>query len=666
MAALFALDRNLVVRFGNVTYQFNRKLDNGQIVQFENQHTGEYKTFGLADFYSKVQTGVLIPVLGVPDDCLLNDQGKPKERVLDLSALPTIVKTGLEFRSALIRYMRKKSIRRGQRSKIAQGILDFFSLQEKKSALPVFLPTKRPSASVVMGWMRRYEESGRNMASLLSGNTERKRETTIHPEVEKAMIVAIDKWYLIRGMPSLQNAFDRLQTELKSLAEKSMVPVEQAKVSFATFQRRKDELDPYMVATRRYGQVAAAHKLRVTMDGTIMTRAMQRYEVDHTPLNWVVICDRSGIPLGRPTLTVIIDSYSGYVAGMYVSFNGAGLTSVINVLKNAIRPKDDLVIAAGAEHAWIAYGVPDCLLMDNGMEFHSYALKLIGWDLGIDLEYCKVRTPWLKPKVERFFANLDFLTLSAGRVFKPMANVQHIDPKKDAAIILSELCRGLVLFCCDINNQKSNSRTLELPFDRFVQSMERNPAPSLPTSMAGLDMIAAMSKSAMVAQGGVEFYGLSYAGFPLKELIDSAGGKFKTLIKWDPDDLGDMYVQHPRNQEWVSLPCTRQDYARGLTYNQHTLLKRFTRQDIKKSGHVDDFLRSKDRLSQIWQEPLARKNKTLDQKAAKNYAGKVTNSLGYVQQDISTPSSQIAARLVVEKDLVFDANEIPNFSTYRM
>ncbi len=124
---------------------------------------------------------------------------------------------------------------------------------------------------------------------------------------------------------------------------------------------------------------------------------------------------------------------------MYVSFNGAGLTSVINVLKNAIRPKDDLVNAAAAEHAWVAYGVPDCMLLDNGMEFHSHTFKMIGWDLGIDLEYCKVRTPWLKPKVERFFANLDFLTLSVGRVFKPMPNVQTLRSQKGCRYYLKRV-----------------------------------------------------------------------------------------------------------------------------------------------------------------------------------------------------------------------------------
>lgn len=667
MASLYVLDRNLIVRFGNVTYQFNRKLEDGQVVQFENQVTGEYKTFGLSEFHSKVQTGVLTPILGVQDDRLLNDQGKPGERVLDISALPATVQEELGFRRAMVRYIHKKGIRRGQRSKISQAILELFSSNEKKqSGTTVSFPVKRPSESTVMGWMRRYEESGRNIASLLNGNIQRKRETRVHSEVESAMTWALDKIYLTRNQPSLQSAFDQLQIAIKVLVEKQIVPADQAVVSLATFQRRKDNLDPYMVATRRYGQVAAAHKLRVTMDGTIVTRAMQRYEFDHTPLNWVVICDRTGLPLGRPTLTVVVDSYSGYVVGMYVSFNGPGLTSVIKVLKNAIRPKDDLVLAAGAQYRWIAYGVPDCAILDNGMEFHSHAFKLIAWDLGIDLEYCKVRTPWLKPKVERFFASLDYLTLLEGRIYKPMINVLRIDPKKDAAITLSELCKGLVLYCCDIHGRTPNSRTLELPFDRFAESIEKNPPASLPVSTSSLDMIAAMSKSMVVAQGGVEFFGLNYAGYPLKELIDSAGGKFRSVVKWDPDNMGDMFVQHPRSQEWVNLSCTRPDYACGLTWNQHRFLRDFTRKDLKRSGNVEDLLQSKVRLSQVWMEPLARKNKSLEYEAAKRYAGKVTSN--QADFDINTKATQLPSpiRLVAEEDLVFDAAEIPMFETYSL
>ena len=181
-------------------------------------------------------------------------------------------------------------------------------------------------------------------------------------------------------------------------------------------------------------------------------------------------------------------------------------------------------------------------------------------------------------------------------------------------------------------------------------------------------MIAAMSKSMVVAQGGVEFYGLNYAGYPSKDLIESAGGKFRSLVKWNPDDMGNMFVRHPRSQEWVNLPCTRPDYACGLTWNQHRLLRDFTRKDIQRNYNVGDLLRSKDRLCQVWMEPLARKNKSLEADAAKRYAGKVTNALGYVDVETSTTTTPLAqpSRLIAEEDLVFDAAEIPMFETYSL
>ncbi len=212
MTALFVIDRSLVVRFGNITYQFNRKLDNGKIVQFENQHTGEFKTFSLADFYSKVQTGVLVPILGSQNDRLLSESSKPPERMLDVSALPTVVKTALEFQTCVdpIYTKEKHTPRTAQQSNTSH--LGFLCHCKKKTVRVCFLLFhKPPSASTVMSWMRRFENSGKNVASLLSGNTERKRKTTVHPEVEKLMMKTIDKWYLIRGMPSLQNTFDRLQ-----------------------------------------------------------------------------------------------------------------------------------------------------------------------------------------------------------------------------------------------------------------------------------------------------------------------------------------------------------------------------------------------------------------------------------------------------------------------
>jgi putative transposase len=564
----------------------------------------------------------------------------------------------------LVQHLHKARISRGQRTKIAKAVSTLFDQRDAANARLGKSPERRPSTSTAMEWMRRFEESGRNIASLLSGHSHRKREATIDRTVEEAIEWALDKHYLTRGRRTLQYAYDRLQGHLKQLVERQKLAPEKANVSMATFHRRKDSLDPFMVLSRRYGGQYASNKLRVTMDGTVVHRAMQRYEVDHTLLNWVIVCDRTGLPLGRPTLTVVIDSYSGYVTGLYISFNGPGLSSVMNVIKNCIRPKGHLVEAAGATKPWVAWGVPDCLILDNGMEFHSDSFRAAAWELNADLEYCRVRTPWLKPRVERFFANLDYLPLESGRVFKPMANVLNIDPKKDATITLSRLCQGMVLFACDIHGHQPNSRTLELPWERFSNSVAQNPPPSLPLAMTGLDLIAAISKQLMVSQGGVEFYDLNYGGYDLKELIHCAGGKFKTLVKWDPDNLGSVYVRHPRTDEWITLFCTRPDYAVGLSWNQHRLLRQFTRQSLKLSGTVEHLLQAKVHLSEVWMEPLAKKNTPLDFKQARKFVGQLTSaSTPFEAETEVQPAAVTPQRVLASEELVVEQHAIPEFET---
>lgn len=663
MAALFALDRSLVIRYGNITYQFNRMLTlaTGQAVQFENQLTGEYKNFDLTAFYRDVQHGILVPVLGDATDFSRTDDGQPIPAVLDLSALSPKPLEELTRRERIVKYIRKLGISRGRRTEITKAIEKHYADRRKKD--PDKPPEKIPSASTVMGWLKLFESSGRNIASLLNGNSHRARKTTVHPLVEEAITWAFDKHYLTRSRHSLQHAYDELQRRLKELVAKKRLTPKEATVSMATFQRRKEELDTVMVTTRRLGSTRDNHDHRVTMAGTTVRRAMQRYEVDHTLLNWVVVCDRTGMPLGRPTITVVVDSYSGYVCGLYISFNGPGITSVLKVIKNCIRPKADLVLAAAAVKPWLAWGVPDCLILDNGLEFHSHAFRLAAWDLSVDLEYCRVRTPWLKPHVERFFANLDFFTLNRGRVRKPENNVLNIDPKLDAAITLSDFCRGMLLYICDIHNQRPNSRTLEIPCNRFSESLLQNPPPFLPATTAGLDLIAAMSKNLTVAQGGVELLGLSYAGYELKELIAAAGGKFKTLCKWDPEDMGEMFVQHPRTSEWLTLQCTRSDYANGLTWNQHRILKSFTRKTLKLDGTVDHLLGAQWRLTDLWMEPIARKNRSLDAEQAKKYAA-LTNSHPFTPME--RPVLNPPKKIIAVEELAYEASDIPTFATFSL
>ncbi len=348
---------------------------------------------------------------------------------------------------------------------------------------------------------------------------------------------------------------------------------------------------------------------------------LQRVEVDHTILDWVVVCDRTGVPLGRPTLTVAVDAFSGYLLGFYISFYGPGVTSVSGVLRNTIESKDELTTALKLKNRWLSHGLADEWLLDNGLEFHANVFKAMCWELGIDMTYCRVRTPWLKPHVERFFANFKWLTLTSGRVRKKKTNVVDPDPYKDAAISFSDLVTGLTMFFVDVYPFQVNERKLARPFDLFAEGLERCPPAAFPGSLENLRLISGLSKKLTVDQGGVELMGLPYGGTELLSLRREHGPKFKTLCKWDPNDMSSLYVQDPKDaKRWVTASCTWADYTEGLSWNQHNLIRGFKRKELAAGDSQELLWQARMRLHDHWLDS-SRPKKRADSLLAGRFAG---------------------------------------------
>ena len=330
---------------------------------------------------------------------------------------------------------------------------------------------------------------------------------------------------------------------------------------------------------------------------------MQRVEIDHTVLDWVVICDRTGLPLGRPVLTIAVDAHSSYIVGFYLSFYGPGVTSVTGVLRNSIELKDEMIAPLGLKNRWLSHGLADEFVLDNGLEFHAKVFKAICWHLGIDMTYCRVRTPWLKPHVERVFADLNWLTLARGRVRKTVANAVKIDPYKDACVTFSDLVKGLAMFVVDVHPMQINQRKLARPYDLFAEGIERRPPAAYPADQESLRLISGMSKQLTVDQGGVNLLGLPYGGPELRDVMNRVGGKFKTQCRWDPDDLANIWIQDPQSaMTWHTVPCRWMDYANGLSWNQHRLIRSYRRQDLKARGAEEQLAEARLRLHDYWMD----------------------------------------------------------------
>jgi putative transposase len=656
----FALQAGLVVRSGLKTFEVVRQLPDGDW-QLEDMQTRRPRTYKEADLLNKIWDGKYVVMaspckFGASEAKPTDSKVSPAKHVA-IASLTEKAKEAINYRLQYVEALSKHGISRGQRQAIGSLI--------EKFAAKIGDETP-PSTSAVMAWARAYERAGCSVLALLSGNQYRATTRRLNAEVERVIAAKLRTVYFTRLGHSLRHTADQVQIELNRLAAAGEISREDATVSEATLSRRAREVDAYQRIASREGACRARMVCRTTFDGGGASYPLQRVEVDHTLLDWVVICDRTGLPLGRPMLTVAVDAFSSYVLGYYVSFYGPGLTSVSGAIESAVRRKSLDAQRLGTKHDWLSHGLADEFLLDNGMEFHAHSFKQMAWSLGSHITYCRVRTPWLKPHVERFFANLKFLSLKKGRVQKRVANALNVDPYKDASITFSDLITGFMQFIVDVYPFEINERKLARPYDLFREGMERCPPAEFPGSWQDLRLASALSKVLTVGPGGVETHGLSFGDGRLLDMRRRYGQTFKTLVKWNPDDISVFHVQDPQTKAWVVAPCRQAEYVEGLSWNQHLLIQKFSRSKLKKSGAYEHLLEARTRLHEHWAN-ATRSTRRADSLLAGRYAGHTSSKMLAAE---STVPELIGAAdrptLVAQEEIAAVPHEIPKFEVFRL
>lgn len=119
-----------------------------------------------------------------------------------------------------------------------------------------------------------------------------------------------------------------------------------------------------------------------TTEGILeITHSNQIWQVDHTKLDILLIDDKDSEVIGRPYITLVMDSCSGCVVGFYLGFEPAGSHEVALALRHAILPKN-YAAEYELQEAWSISGVPEYLVTDRAKEFKSEHLKQISLQLG--------------------------------------------------------------------------------------------------------------------------------------------------------------------------------------------------------------------------------------------------------------------------------------------
>ncbi|MGL4673591.1 MAG: Mu transposase C-terminal domain-containing protein, partial [Wohlfahrtiimonas sp.] len=251
-----------------------------------------------------------------------------------------------------------------------------------------------------------------------------------------------------------------------------------------------DKLNTYMVMSARHGRREADSHYRISGKGIVTQQILNRVEVDHTPLD-IIVVDEEGIAIGRPNCTCILDVYTQMPLGLYIGFEPPSELSVIHALRQAILPKAELIKTYHEiENGWPTYGIPALLVCDNGLEFHSKNLRRICAELNIELQFCPKQTPNYKGCVERFLGTLNTQVCHKlkGTTFSNINQRGNYDSVGLACITQDELKEMIYQWLVDVYCQSSHGDFEETPVTKWHKS-RKNIEPRLPESKSNLDLI---------------------------------------------------------------------------------------------------------------------------------------------------------------------------------
>lgn len=595
--------RGLVLRSGERLLEFERDLGDGRL-QFKYLDNFEVCTFRTSKLYQDILDRRYCPA-HVPASAPL-----PGDALS--TAVPSVLtdaqQATVDFKMRFVRALEKDGQSaprtRARRAVVCQQVWDAWKLDAEKSKQRV---AGKPSVSTVEVWLRKYRKSDANPYVLLDRRALVLRPKRTDAEVESAVDQILTQHYLkLRGV-TVRQAHRLIAIEIKRLNDERgarlLTPSE------SSVLRRVQSIPSYVRDVKRIGMSYARNKWRYSLRGDQSTRILERVEIDHTLLDIWVLDPRTGIPLGRPWITLVIDRFSGYLLGLYISFYGPSVATVASAIKESIRPKDEYTaLLKSPQLAWTAMGCAECYVVDNGLEFHAKQFQRIAWELRSDLIYNPVRSPWYKAAIERAIMESNRALPLHGKVHRPLQNAVRINPEKSAAIMFDDLCTCMMEWASQVHPLSIHPKTLVRPWDLWEEGRAMTPPPQLPSDLSGLDLMCGLGTQRRVDGDGVFFNYLRFNSPQLQEYRRSTGTLLRTEVRFNPEDLRQVFVHLPNTRSWLAVPLQRSMFPseQPLSLIQLQVLRAEAGRKLTKGNAAEMFEAALTRLNERWQEATQR------------------------------------------------------------
>lgn len=461
-----------------------------------------------------------------------------------------------------------------------------------------------PSPSSVQSWWKRYHVT-KSITALLpraQNGYLRKEDArySIFEEIIKTVYLNAQKLPILELVRKVQQRVVLLNMH----REKKIKQIGKSTIYNWVANLRSDISD-----SSRLGADVARNKYRSVMGGLKVSQILERVEIDHTPLDLIVIDKTTMLPLGRAWLTLALDKHSRTVVGFYISFNPPSSYAVLQCLKQMILPKDDLLKRfPDIKNDWPVFGIPDLLALDNGMDLHSDALKKACLELGIQILFCPAATPEMKGSVERFFRTINqgLIHHLPGTTFSNIAERGDYPAEGLAAIDMETLVHLITKWIVDVYNVTPHKSIGDTPKNKWMDSVKHRII-DLPVYPAQLDVITGVPAKRTVFHYGIELEGLHYNNRQLQEIRKISGENMQVELKFYEDQVAYIDVFDPYAKEYLRVDAVHEDYAKDLHREAHRLSRVQARKKFGEQYSMPQLMEARNDIETIIKDALKAK-----------------------------------------------------------
>ncbi|GAB6992130.1 Mu transposase C-terminal domain-containing protein [Paenibacillus pini] len=298
-------------------------------------------------------------------------------------------------------------------------------------------------------------------------------------------------------------------------------------------------------------------------------------QIDHTRLDMQIIDDQTGLTIDRPWITLGIDVFSRMPWCLYISFEAPSANVVRKAIQHGVFFKNTKSLY-GTESEWEAFGIPNVIYVDNGMDFKSSDIKrLVNESLKSEIMHRPVRIPKYGAVIERLFrtVNDELIHNILGTTKSKFADLGEIKPEEEACLTLNQIRKILTIYMTDmypIRDHRGLPVYSKTPMNRYHDGCNEAGFPEWiePSEEERYKIEFMLTLRKPYTRDGVRWGNRIYKSEECNDIIGQKETKY--VVKYDPDDISHIFLKHPKKERFIELLAVSPAYEQLIGVNSYT------------------------------------------------------------------------------------------------